>query len=149
MPTLELEVTLPISATQLSNDLLSMDGVNAELWPYLKMTTPKDFCANPIDQWPINKNIFTSKVLLLGVLVFDIHQFKFKSVSKMGFNESSQSLLNSVWCHDRSLKKHDSHTIVRDVVHYQCRFNLLGWLLKPVYKMLFKHRHKRLIKKYA
>ena len=149
MPKIEMEITLPVGATQLSNELLNMKGVNSELWPYLKMTAPNNWYEKSIKEWPINQYLFRSKVLLFGILPVDIHRFKFDSVSNTGFKESSVSLLNSLWCHERTVVSNGSNTSVKDAVYYQSRCGLLGVLIKPAYKLIFKHRHKRLTVKYA
>ena len=149
MPKIEMEITLPVGATQLSNELLDMKGVNDELWPYLKMTGPNNWYEKPIKEWPINQKLFTSKILFLGVLPIDAHCFKFESVSSTGFKEFSKTLLNSAWHHERSIVSNGSNTILKDVVYYQSRCSLLGSFLKPFYQVIFTHRHKRLKGKYV
>jgi len=88
-------------------------------------------------------------VLLLGFLPVDVHHFKLLAVDSMGIKESSQSLMNSVWSHERIISANGADAKVRDVVYYEGKVAWLGKLLQPLYRAIFVHRHKRLKSKYA
>lgn len=148
MPSFELATSLPVSPSRLASDLLTMEGVNYELSPILKMTAPKNWAAKPISQWPENCELFSSKILLCGVLPVDLHRFKFQSVHRLGFKESSRSLFNHHWSHERTILVNNTGATVKDVVLYENKLTFLGCLLLPLYKSLFAHRHKRLKLKY-
>ena len=151
MPKFEIETPLAVSPEQLSADLLNMAGVNNELYPLLKMTAPRQWIEKPIFQWPVNSTLFSSAILLFGFIPMDVHRFKFTSVNTMGFKESSSTLINSLWLHERSILSNgdgDGATI-KDVVYYKSKLAVLGRLFKPVYKWIFIHRHKRLKLKYS
>ncbi len=125
-----------------------MSGVNYELGPTLKMTTPKQWQEKPLHEWPTGETVFCSKILLFGFLPIDLHWIKFESVSGDGFRELSSSLINREWLHERKVSSLDSCTVVRDEVGYECKLKVLGNLLLPIYKRVFTHRHQRLVKKY-
>jgi hypothetical protein len=151
MPKFEIETPLAVSPEQLSTDLLSMAGVNDELSPLLKMTAPQQWIEKPIFQWPVNIPLFSSTILLFGFIPIDVHRFKFTSVNTMGFKESSSTLFNSLWQHERSILSDgdgDGATI-KDVVYYRSKLAVLGGLFKPVYRWIFIHRHKRIKFKYS
>lgn len=149
MPKFGMEVSLPVSPDQLSSDLLFMSGVNYELAPILKMSAPEKWAAKPISEWPVNQGIFASKILLFGFIPIDLHRFSFLSVNLMGFKESSTSLLNSLWSHERTISANGSGATVTDVVYYKSKLGLIGYLFKPLYQSIFTYRHKRLRQKYG
>lgn len=149
MPVFEMEVTLPVNPDQLAADLLVMSGVNYELSPILRMSAPVEWAGKLISEWPVNTDLFSSRILLFGVVPIDLHRFKFLSVDGMGFKESSQTLINSLWSHERRISSNGSGAKVRDVVYYKSKSGFLGCLFKPVYRSVFAHRHKRLKLKYA
>lgn len=149
MPRIEITTSLPVSPRLLASDLLTMQGVNFELSPILKMTCPQNWAAKPISQWPENCELFTSKILMCGFFPVDLHRFKFQSVHCMGFKESSRSLFNSHWSHERTILKTNSGAEVKDVILYENKLGILGYLFMPLYKSVFSHRHKRLKHKYV
>ncbi|MBK8973407.1 MAG: hypothetical protein IPM37_19380 [Hahellaceae bacterium] len=149
MPKFEIESILPLEAETLATDLLCMSGVNDELAPFIRMTTPKSWNSKPISEWPIGKELFSSVILVCGLIPIDMHHFKFQKVGKDGFQESSRSLVNRVWAHERTIVACGPDAKVRDTVFFESRLGWLGHLLTPVYRWIFARRHKRLKAKYA
>lgn len=149
MPRIEMETSLPVSPAVLASELLTMEGVNDELSPILKMTAPQPWASKPISEWPVNSEIFSSRILLFGVMPIDLHRFKFESVHGMGFKESSKSLFNRHWSHERTIRESGSGATVKDVLHYTSQLGFLGYLFMPLYQAIFSHRHKRLKRKYV
>lgn len=148
MLSFELETQFPISADELAQSTLNMSGVNYELAPLLKMTAPKTWQSTNITDWPTNKNLFGSNILLLGIIPIDRHYFKFETIDRSGFKEISKSIINAQWCHERLIKNIGSGSVIKDVITYQSKLVFLGAFLKPIYKAIFKHRHNRLRTKY-
>jgi hypothetical protein len=69
-----------------------MNGVNAELGPWLSMTAPPEARDLRIEDAPIGEPLFASWVLLRGVLPIDRHYFKLTEVRHgRGFVENSTS----------------------------------------------------------
>jgi hypothetical protein len=129
---------------------LTLTGVNAELSPLVRMTAPAAFAQRPLQEWPERQHLFTSWILLLGVLPVDRHAFCLYSVTPgRGFVETSSSTLNALWQHERTIIPLAAGCRVTDVVEYRCRLPLLGYLLKPVYKLVFWHRHRYLRSRYG
>lgn len=149
MPQFEMKVFLPANPACLSSDLLCMSGVNYELSPILKMSVPEKWATTSISDWPINEELFSSKVLFFGFIPIDLHSFTFLFVNTSGFKESSKTLINSVWSHERTISNNGSGAIVSDVIYFKSKLGFLGYLFKPVSQAIFAHRHKRLILKYA
>lgn len=126
-----------------------MAGVNYELAPLVQMSVPEDWASTSIAQWPVDVEIFASKILLLGVIPIDLHHIKFDAVDQSGFRESSRSLMYRVWAHERRISEDASGARVKDTVYFECHLALLGGLLKPIYKAVFAHRHQRLRSRYG
>ena len=128
---------------------LTMSGVNAELRPLVKMTTPKDWANRPILDWPVNEHLFNSWILLIGILPIDRHSIYFRSITPgKGFAEASWSAANKYWLHERSVVPTQTGCRVTDIVEYESRLPLVGHLLKPVYELVFQHRHQYLRSNY-
>ena len=129
---------------------LTLSGVNAELSPLVRMTAPAAFARRPLQEWPERQHLFTSWILLLGVLPVDRHAFYLHSVTPgRGFVETSSSTINALWQHERMIVPLAFGCRVTDVVEYRCRLPLLGYLLKPLYKLVFWRRHRYLRSRYG
>ena len=131
MPQFEIETSLPVEQQQLASELLRMSGINYELAPMLTMTTPDEWHSKPIVEWPVDTPVFTSTILLFGVIPIDLHSFKLISVAKTEFDEASTTLHNSLWSHKRIISADGSGAKVKDVVYFKSRVPLLDWLGKP------------------
>lgn len=145
----ELEIFLPLSAELLAADILSIRGVNFELFPFVRMTAPTDWKEKPISMWPVDTALFASFVLLFGFIPLDWHRFRFCSVGAEGFKESSSSFINRQWQHERMILSCDAGVTVKDSVAFESKIELLGAVLLPVYKAIFAYRHKRLASRYG
>lgn len=120
-----------------------MDGVNRELSPLIRMTAPPEWSNKAIVEWPTGTVLFSSWILLFGLFPIDRHKFFFQSIDRhLGFTEESSSLTNKLWRHRRSFDRTGSSCRVTDTVEFQCRLPLLAYILAPVYRLIFKHRHK-------
>ena len=149
VPGFEITSTLKGDLKEISTHLLSMDGVNYELFPLVKMTAPPEWADKPLIYWPLKSDLFTSTILLFGLIPVDLHKFKLKEVHISGFNESSSSTWNKEWHHQRTISEQGSGCLVHDVVEYVPNVSLLGRTSMPVYKAIFRHRHRRLRTKYG
>lgn len=128
----------------------SMNSVNWELSPFVRMTAPREWRDYPPERWETGRLLFRSWVLLLGVLPVDRHSFRLKHIhAGEGFQENSSSWLNREWNHERKLLPAEGGCRVIDHVSVVGRFPLLTALLMPVYRFVFRHRHARLRKKYG
>jgi hypothetical protein len=129
---------------------LTLNGVNAELWPLVRMTAPAAFAQRPLSAWPERQHLFNSWILLFGVLPVDRHAFYLQSVMPgRGFVETSSSTINALWKHERTIIPLEAGCRVIDSVEYRCRVPLLGYLLKPLYTLVFWRRHRYLKSRYG
>lgn len=129
---------------------LTMKSVNAEMRPLARMTVPTEWADRPILEWPTGVPLFNSWILLLGILPVDRHSVCFRSITPgKGFAETSTSLLNSSWHHQRVIAPCNSGCRIADAVTFRCRLPLLGYLLRPLYTMVFRRRHQQLRTRFA
>ncbi|MDO6441152.1 hypothetical protein [Marinobacter sp. 2_MG-2023] len=138
----EVSSNLKISPEDVDG-LLTMKGVNWELSPLIYMTAPSGWSCKPIFEWPTGKVLFSSWILLFGILPIDRHTFFFSSIDRQrGFMESSSSITNKVWHHRRDIRINEALPQITDTVEFQCRLPILEYVLAPVYRLIFTHRHR-------
>lgn len=75
----EVSSNLEISSDEVS-ELLTMRGVNKELGPLIRMTAPSEWSDRPIYEWPVGRVLFSSWILLFGIIPIDRHKFFFQSI---------------------------------------------------------------------
>ena len=124
-----------------------MSGVNDELWPLVRMTRRPDG-SDPIFRTPMGDHVaFPSWILLFGVLPIDRHALAANSIGS-GFDERSSSWLQRFWNHRRRLQVIDGGTRVCDELEFEPRLRLLEPLVGPVIGVIFRHRHRRLARRF-
>ena len=124
-------------------DLLTMEGVNRELRPLIRMTVPPEWSGKAIPEWPTGQILFSSWILLFGIFPIDRHTFFFEEIDRQrGFSEASTSLTNKFWHHRRAVDCNEQFCLVTDTVEFGPRLPFLAYLLGPVYRFVFKHRHR-------
>lgn len=129
---------------------MSLEAVNAELAPLVRMTAPAAFRTLPMTDWPTGQPLFTSTILLLGVLPADRHAFCLDAVDPgRGFLERSSTTMLRLWQHERTTAPTAHGCIVEDAVTFRSRVPGLDRLLLPVYRAVFRHRHDRLTARYG
>lgn len=129
---------------------MSMDAVNAELRPLVRMTVPSELRRTTADQWVTGRLLFRSVILLFGVLPVDVHLLRLERLEPgRGFLERSSSWVNRVWRHERNTTPTASGCIVTDIVTVESRIPGMAALMLPVYRWVFRHRHRRLRRLYG
>jgi hypothetical protein len=120
----------------------TMDGVNEELWPFVRMTVPRHARGLTLEDVPLGEPAFTSTLLAFGVLPIDRHRLTILRAERgRGFLERSSSLLQRTWEHERTLG--DDGTVT-DRVTFASRLPGAERVARPVVHALFRHRHRRL-----
>ena len=135
---------LSASPVEIWQHATSMAGVNAELMPLARMSFPKNLAAFSSSAVALGKPLFYSWILLFGFLPVDYHALTFKEIDNQHFLEHSSSFLHRKWEHERSLEETADGTIVMDRLSFQTRIPFLGYLLLPIYRYIFQHRHAKL-----
>ena len=125
-----------------------MSGVNDELWPLIRMTRRPDG-SDPIFRAPLDDHVsFPSWILLFGVLPIDRHALAARSTGS-GFDERSSSWLQRSWHHCRRLDVIGGGTRVCDELEFEPRLRLLEPLVGPIIGIIFRHRHRRLVRRFG
>lgn len=131
------------------NRVNTLAGVNAELMPLVCMTAPADSYQLPFTQAACRQPLFASWLLLFGVLPFDRHQLQLDEVWEGGFRENSSSLIHRYWRHERIITPNDGGSMISDTLEFEPHLAWLGYLLLPVVRMIFTHRHRRLCRQFG
>ncbi|MES2104918.1 MAG: hypothetical protein V4634_12940 [Pseudomonadota bacterium] len=149
MPEFIIQSRLAVNAAEFAA-ATSMQSVNWELSPIVRMTAPDEWKNCAIGQWETGRLLFKSWILLFGLIPVDLHAFRLQEIyAGAGFQECSSSTVNKEWRHRRMLAAHGSGCSVIDHVVVVGRLPLLSAMLMPVYKCVFRYRHARLRKRYG
>ena len=126
-----------------------MTGVNYELHPFIRMTSPRAQDTLPVEV--DGRVIFKSWLLLFGVVPLDRHALALASVHEgAGFVEESSSWLQRRWRHERTLTATESGgCTIEDRLVIEPRLRLFRPVVSAVVEQLFAHRHRRLVKRYG
>ena len=128
----------------------SMATVNFELGPWIGMSCPEPWRGLTLNTWNAQSPLFNSWVLLLGLLPIDRHAFGSLALGPdMRFVEQSSSWLLRDWRHERTVTQEASGCEVVDQISFESRLRWLTPLVKPIYALVFHHRHARLRARYG
>jgi ligand-binding SRPBCC domain-containing protein len=129
----------------------TMAGVNHELAPFVRMHVPREARGLTIDDAPLGEVALRSVLLAFGVVPFDRHDLVLERVDatppRLGFLERSSSVLQRSWEHERSIVGDGSGALVTDRVVFSPRW-VPARLVRPVVAALFRHRHRRLVRRF-
>jgi hypothetical protein len=122
----------------------TMQGVNAELAPWLTMTAPPEARALRLEDAPVARPLFASWVLLGGVVPIDRHFFVLAKVERgRGFVEDSTSWTERRWEHRRNVEPHGGGgCVLTDRLTFTPRVPMSGPILARVIGAVFAHRHR-------
>jgi ligand-binding SRPBCC domain-containing protein len=123
----------------------SMQGINHELGPWMRMTSPRG-AELSADAVPLGRRWFRSWILLFGVLPFDYDDLCVDRLDpERGFLERSKMLSASRWEHERTLEAlPGGATRVTDRVVFVPRIRATSGLHRALIAAIFRHRHRRL-----
>jgi ligand-binding SRPBCC domain-containing protein len=146
----QLESRLSASPEAVWERVSTFEGVNDELGPVLRMTAPASVRALDPADVVLGERIFRSWVLLFGVLPIDYDDLTLIALEPgRGFHERSRMLSMRVWEHERTLTADRSGCVVRDRLGFEPRLPGMGPLLERVIRATFRHRHKRLRRRFG
>ena len=129
----------------------TLEGVNAELAPWIRMTSPPSYRGRSLEEAPVGALLFTSTLLFLGFVPFDRHQLALESVTRgQGFVERSSSWTERVWRHERHVRPSGPRACtVVDYIELSPRIRAAHGLLRTIVLRVFAHRHRRLRKTFG
>lgn len=129
--------------------VVTPEGINDELRPWLTMSMPRGAEDLTVDNVPVGTQVGRCWMRLFGVVPFDYDNLMIAELwPGRGFDEQSTMLSMRSWRHERTLNPggDGETTIVRDRLTFQLRLPLR--ILTPFIAMglraLFGHRQRRL-----
>jgi ligand-binding SRPBCC domain-containing protein len=145
---IERQSIIDAPTEQVWERVVTPEGINDELRPWMTMSMPHGAESLTIDNVPIGTPIGRSWLRLFGVVPFDYDHLSIAELEPgRGFREESTMLSMRQWRHERSVAPEgDGKTVVRDRITFRMRA-----LLRPAtpvvaagLRALFGHRHRRL-----
>jgi hypothetical protein len=114
------------------------------------MTAPARLREEGLAAVAVGERLCRSWVLLLGVLPVDYDDITLVRLDPpRGFLERSRMLSQSEWEHDRTIESADGGCLLTDRVRFQPRLPLPETLLLGLYGYIFRHRHRRLRRRFG
>jgi ligand-binding SRPBCC domain-containing protein len=141
MPTerLTFVTNLPTSVDELWSWSTSIRGIQAEMWPVLKITFPKGM--KHIDKdTALGKPLCRCHFLLFGIFPMDMSKLTFvEIVPGHRFVEQSPLVSMKMWRHERVVTATADGASVTDNLEFSPRF--AAPLVKLFVRLFFQHRH--------
>ena len=139
------ETRLGAPAAQVWAHATSMKGVNQELFPLARMTSPSSMPTLSAAAVVAGQRVFRSWILAFGVLPIDYDDVTFVEFeAPRRFLERSPMLTQRTWEHERVVEPMVHGCVVRDTVRFEPRWRWLGYFQLPVFRLVFANRHRRL-----
>ena len=136
---LSFVITVPTSVDELWSWSTSIRGIQAEMWPVLKITFPKGL--KHIDKdTALGKPLCRCHFLLLGIFPMDMSKLTFvELVPGHRFVEQSPLVSMQLWRHERVVTPAPGGATVTDNLEFTPRFAapVVRWFVKR----FFEHRH--------
>jgi ligand-binding SRPBCC domain-containing protein len=133
--------------------VVTPEGINDELRPWLTMSVPRGAEGLTVDNVPVGAPVGRCWMRLFGVLPIDYDLLTIEVLQPgRGFHEESTMMSMRRWRHERSVTADgDGKTVVQDRITFTLRALLRP--LTPVFavglRALFGHRHRRLQRHFA
>ena len=149
--TFEVCSELGASAARVWEHATDLRGINAELMPLMRMTSPKGWATLSADRVRLGERLFRSWLLLFGVLPIDYDDLTIVELQPgRRFLERSPMMSASVWEHERVVEATSTTTCrVSDRLSYRPRLAPLGFVLGWLVPRVFAHRHRQLRRRFG
>lgn len=131
--------------------VISPAGINDEMRPLLRMTVPRALGDFRIEDVEPGRPLGRSWILLFGLIPFDWDDLVLARVDPgRGFLERSTMLSQRLWEHERRLEPLEGGGCeLTDRVAWEARLPLPGAALRPLIGAFFRHRHRRLRRRFG
>jgi ligand-binding SRPBCC domain-containing protein len=121
------------------------EGVNAELMPIVRMTLPRGIERLDVASVPVGSPVGRCWLLLFGLIPFDWDDLMLERLeAPSGFHERSTMGSMRVWEHERTLEPVAGGCRVTDRVAFLPRAPFPAVWVRPIFRAVFGHRHRRL-----
>jgi ligand-binding SRPBCC domain-containing protein len=127
------------------------EGINDEMRPWMRMTLPRGIERLDPAEIELGKPIGRSWILLFGFLPIDYDDITLVRLDVgRGFLERSRMLSQRSWEHERTLEPAgETGCLVSERVQWEPRLGLPGAPLRPLFRWFFRHRHRRLRRRFG
>jgi ligand-binding SRPBCC domain-containing protein len=150
---IEQQSIVDAPAEQVWARVVTPEGINDEVRPWMTMSMPRGAKSLTVDNVPVGTPIGRCWLRLFGVLPFDYDLLTIAElVPGRSFDERSTMLSMRSWRHERSVEPDgDAKTVVRDRITFEIRALLrpLTPIVAAGLRALFGHRHRRLQRHFA
>jgi ligand-binding SRPBCC domain-containing protein len=146
---IEVSSLLDAAPDQVWARIATPDGINDELRPWLRMTVPggEDLNLNSIE---VGRPLGRSWVLLLGLIPIDYDEITIAELDRgHGFVERSTMLSQRAWEHVRTIREAEGGSRLTDSVSWEPRLPVPAGTLRPLFRTIFGHRHRRLRRRFG
>jgi ligand-binding SRPBCC domain-containing protein len=144
----ERHSSIDAPAQQVWQRVVTPEGINHELRPWMTMSMPRGARDLTVDTIPVGTPVGRCWMRLFGVLPFDYDHLMLAELRPgRGFHEESTMMSMRLWRHERTLEPDgDAKTIVRDRLTFELRapLRLLTPIIAAGIGALFTHRQRRL-----
>ena len=125
--------------------IITPEGINHELRPWMRMTVPSGFTGLDPESVELGVPIGRSWVFLFGVIPFEYDDVTLVELEPgRRFLERSPMLSQRTWQHERIVEPAEGGSRVTDRIRMEPRLGLPARPLVPVFRAMFRHRHRRL-----
>lgn len=145
---IERQSVIDAPAEQVWARVVTPEGINDELRPWMTMSMPRGAAELTVDNVPVGTPLGRAWLRLFGVVPFDYDRLTIAELDPgRGFREESTMLSMRQWRHERTVTpSDDGKTVVRDRITFQLRaaLRLATPIVATGLRALFGHRHRRL-----
>jgi ligand-binding SRPBCC domain-containing protein len=150
---IEQQSIVDAPAEQVCARVVTPEGINDEVRPWMTMSMPRGAKSLTVDNVPVGTPIGRCWLRLLGVVPFDYDRLTIAElVPGRSFDEQSTMMSMRRWRHERSVTPDgDGKTVVRDCITFELRapLRLATPAVATGLRALFGHRHRRLQNHFA
>jgi ligand-binding SRPBCC domain-containing protein len=141
----EVSSLVPAPTQEVWERIITPEGINHELRPWMRMTIPSGIERLEPESVELGERIGRSWVLLLGVLPFEYDDITLVELEPgRRFLERSPMLSQRSWQHERIVEPAEGGSRITDRIRMEPRLGLPAAPLRPIFRAVFRHRHKRL-----
>ncbi|WP_420880283.1 hypothetical protein [Rhodococcus sp. (in: high G+C Gram-positive bacteria)] len=143
---IESESVVGASAERVWTRVVTPEGINDEMRPWMTMSMPRRLGPVTIDSVPVGIELGRAWLRLFGIVPFEYDALTIAEIEPgHRFHEKSTMLTMRRWEHERTLTPVGAdRTAVHDRLTFEPRLAALTPVLTAIVRSFFAHRHRRL-----